>query len=180
MRFFADTRRQQVPTMRPHEIYKSVNPELVTRMLDWFRSNDKNVYKHALGTLANSRKLRLVYVQKKSMKDQYDWIHQTLQLRASDTMGEHLLQAWFMAGQQHILSSFCDSLGILHDGKGSIHGDLPKKLDDERLSAGIEKLLTENDRGLVALYLHVFNMQTEGGWDNLTEKLKSDERLQLA
>jgi|688.fasta_scaffold22224_4 hypothetical protein len=166
--------------MKPHEIYKAVDPALITQMLDWFRSNDKNVYKHTLATLANARKLRPVFVAKKSMAEQYKWIMQTLQLRASDTLGEHLLQAWFMAGHQAMLGTFCDALGILHDGKGSIHGDLPKVLDDTRLDAGIEKLLADNEPKIVALYLHVFNMQQEGGWENLSQRLASNANLALA
>jgi hypothetical protein len=166
--------------MKPHELYKAVDPAIVTQMLDWFRSNDKNVYKHCVATLANARKLRPVFIAKKSMADQYKWILQTLQLRASDTLGEHLLQAWFMAGHQAMLGTFCDALGILHDGKGSIHGDLPKALNDERLDAGVEKLLLDNDDKIVGLYLHVFNMQQEGGWPNLSERLASNPRLAIA
>lgn len=98
--------------MKPHELYKAVDPALVSRMLDWFRSNDKNVYKHTVATLASARKLRPVFVAKKSTADQYKWILQTLQLRASDTLGEHLLQAWFMAGHQAMLGTFCDALGL--------------------------------------------------------------------
>ena len=166
--------------MKPHELYKAIDPSLVTQMLDWFRSNDKNVYKHTVATLANARKLRPIYIGKKSMADQYKWIAQTLQLRASDTLGEHLLQAWFMAGHHAMLGTFCDALGILHDGKGSIHGDLPKALDDERLDTGIARLLEQSDQKIVALYLHVFNMQREGGWDNLNARLASHEQLKFA
>lgn len=157
--------------MRPHELYKTFDFALFKQMLDWFRANDKNVYLHTLATLAQARKLRPVYVQKKSIADQYRWIVDTLQLRASDTMGEHLLQAWFMAGHQAMLGAFCDAMGILHDGKGSIHGDLPQVLVDERLDAGIARLLEHHDAKIVELYLHVFNMQRPGGWENLTARL---------
>lgn len=166
--------------MKPHELYKSVDPATIFQMLEWFRSNDKNVYKHCVATLANARKLRPVFVEKKSTAEQYKWILQTLQLRASDAIGEHLLQAWFMAGHQAMLASFCDALGILHDGKGSIQGDLPKVLDSDRLNVGIEKLLKENDPKVVALYLHVFNMQSENGWENLNEHLAQNPSLALA
>jgi hypothetical protein len=166
--------------MKPHELYKAVDPALVSRMLDWFRSNDKNVYKHTVATLASARKLRPVFVAKKSTADQYKWILQTLQLRASDTLGEHLLQAWFMAGHQAMLGTFCDALGILHDGKGSIHGDLPEAMDDTRLDDGITKLLEHNEPKIVGLYLHVFNLQREGGWDNLSERLANNPQLQVA
>jgi hypothetical protein len=47
-----------------------------------------------------------------------------------------------------MLGTFCDALGILHDGKGSIHGDLPKALDDERLDTGIARLLSNRIKKL--------------------------------
>jgi hypothetical protein len=109
-------------------------------MLDWFRANDRNVYKSAVATLASNRKLRPVFIEKKPLADQYAWIHKTLKINACDTIGEHLLQAYLMAGQQSLLAMFCDGMGIPHDGKGSVVGDLPKKLDPERLTTTIDRL----------------------------------------
>ena len=85
-----------------------------------------------------------------------------------------------MAGQQSLLAMFCDGMGIPHDGKGSVVGDLPKKLDAERLNTTIDRLVDIFDPKLLTLYLHCFNMQVPGGWPELTEKLESDERLTLA
>jgi len=60
-------------------------------------------------------------------------------------------------------------------------GDLPKKLDGERLNATIDRLLEGGtDPKLVTLYLRCFNMQVEGGWPELSAKLADDERLVLA
>lgn len=167
-------------TVKAHELYSAVDPALVTQMLDWFRSNDRNVYKSAVATLAGNRKLRPVFIQKKPMTEQYAWIHKTLKLHVCDGIGEQLLQAYLMAGQQSMLAMFCDGLGIPHDGKGSVVGDLPKKLDSERLSATVDRLTGLFDPKLFALYLHCFNMQIPGGWPEMTEKLSSDERLALA
>ena len=166
--------------MKSHELYSAVDPAIVTQILDWFRTNDKNVYRSALATLAGNRKLRPVFVEKKSMVEQYAWIHKTLKLKPCDTIGEHLLQAYLMAGQQSMLAMFCDGMGIPHDGKGSVVGNLPKKLDAERLTTTIERLVDIFDPKLLAVYLHCFNMQTPGGWAELSEKLASDERLKLA
>ena len=166
--------------MKAHELYTAVDPAFVTQILDWFRANDKNVYRSAVATLANNRKLRPVFIEKKSMAEQYAWIHKTLKLKPCDTIGEHLLQAYLMAGQQSLLAMFCDGMGIPHDGKGSVVGDLPKKLDGERLTATIDRLAGLFDTKLLTLYLHCFNMQVPGGWPELTEKLTSDERLKLA
>ena len=166
--------------MKAHELYSAVDPAIVTQILDWFRANDRNVYKSAVATLADNRKLRPVFVQKKSMVEQYAWIHKTLKLKACDMIGEHLLQAYLMSGQQSLLAMFCDGMGIPHDGKGSVVGDLPKKLDPERLAGTIERLVDVFDPRLFTIYLHCFNMQVAGGWPELSEKLESDERLKLA
>ena len=168
------------PTVKAHELYSAVDPVLVTQMLDWFRANDRNVYKSAVSTLAANRKLRPVFIEKKPLVDQYSWIHKTLKLNACDTIGEHLLQAYLMAGQQSLLAMFCDGMGIPHDGKGSVVGDLPKKLDAERLSSTIDRLVDIFEPRLLAVYLHCFNMQTPNGWPELSAKLESDERLKLA
>jgi hypothetical protein len=166
--------------VKSHELYAAVDPAIVTQMLDWFRSNDRNVYKSAVATLAGARKLRPVFIQKKSLVDQYAWIHKTLKLNACDTIGEHLMQAFLMAGQQSMLAMFCDGMGIPHDGKGSVVGDLPKKLDPERLNTTIDRLVGLFDPKLLTLYLRCFNLQLPGGWPELSEKLSTDERLVLA
>ncbi|MGA0844983.1 MAG: hypothetical protein ACO3RV_00450 [Luteolibacter sp.] len=149
-------------------------------MLDWFREHDRNVYKSAVNTLSARRKLRPVFIQKKPLPDQYAWIHKTLKIAALSEIGEQLLQAYLMSAQQSMLAMFCDGMGIPHDGKGSVVGDLPKSLDAERLDSTLEKLLDLFDPKLLTLYLHCFNMQVASGWPELTSKLGSDERLVLA
>jgi hypothetical protein len=166
--------------VKAHELYTAADPAIVTQMLDWFRSNDRNVYKSAVATLAGNRKLRPVFVEKKTLVDQYAWIHKTLKINACNTIGEHLLQAYLMAGQQSMLAMFCDGMGIPHDGKGSVVGNLPKQLEADRLATTIDRLVELFDPKLLTLYLHCFNMQVDGGWSGLTEKLASDERLVLA
>jgi len=166
--------------VKAHEIYSAVDPAIVSQMLDWFRANDRNVYKSAVTTLAGNRKLRPVFIQKKSLPEQYAWIHKTMKLNSCDTIGEHLLQAYLMAGQQSLLGMFCDGMGIPHDGKGSVVGELPKQLDPERLTETVERLLGVFEPKLFTVYLHCFNLQAPGGWSNLSDMLASDARLTLA
>ena len=166
--------------MKAHELYSAVDPAVVTEILDWFRANDRNVYKTAVATLAGNRKLRPVFVQKKPLAEQYAWVHKTLKLNACDTIGEHLLQAYLMSAQQSMLAMFCDGLGIPHDGKGSVVGDLPKKIDAERLTSTIDRLVDIFDPKMLTMYLRCFNLQVPGGWPELTTALETDSRLKLA
>ena len=163
--------------MNAYEIYQTIDPALITDMFKWIREEDRRLYKTAIASLAANRKLRPVFVEKKSVVDQIAWMHKTLKLKTSDTIGEHLLQVWFMKGQKELLIGFCDGMGIEHDGEGSVEGSLPETLDDEKLKATIEALLEAHDPKLVTLYLTVFNLQTASGWDNLVALLESDERL---
>jgi hypothetical protein len=166
--------------VKAHELYQAVDPALVHQMLDWFREHQRAVYKNAVATLAQNRKLRPVYVQQKPLAEQYAWIHKTAALKPCDTIGEHLLQAWFLTAQQPLLAAFCDAMEIPHDGKGSVQGDLPAELDAGKLDVAVDTILADRDPRLVALYLHVFNLQVPGGWPTLTAKLAADERLKLA
>ncbi len=166
--------------MKSHEIFTTIDPAVVAEMLDWFRANDREVYKTVISTLASDRKLRPVFVQKKSLVEQYAWVQKTLQLRGCDPVGDQLMQAYLMAAQQKMLGMFCDGLGIEHDGKGSVSGALPKELDPKKLDETVEKLVDVFDSKIFTLYLLCFNMQVAGGYAALTEKLATDERLKLA
>lgn len=166
--------------MKSHEIFTAVDPAVVSKILDWFRDNERDVYKSAVSTLASHRKVRPVFVQKKSLPEQYAWIHKTLQLKSSDAIGDQVLQAYLMAGEQKMLGMFCDGMGIEHDGKGSVTGELPSELDAAKLDETVEKLSDVFDPKMFTVYLHCFNMQRLGGYPNLTAKLESDDRLKLA
>ena len=166
--------------MNSYEIYQTIDPALISDMFKWFRENDRRLYKTSVASLAANRKLRPIFVEKKSVVDQIAWMHKTLKFKTSDTIGEHLLQVWFMKGQKELLIGFCDGMGIEHDGEGSVEGTLPEVLDDDKLKATIEALLDAHDAKLVTLYLTVFNLQTKNGWDNLGDLLESDERLTLS
>ena len=166
--------------MQAHELFQKLKPSIVTDMLMWMRETDRSLYKTALGSLASSRRLRLPFLQKKPVTEQISWIHKTLGLKSSDTIAEHLLQVYFMQGQEKMLVTFCDSLDIPHNGKGQVEGELPENLDAQKLKTAVDALLEQNDPALVTLYLRTFNLQTPEGWTALADTLESDERLKLS
>lgn len=166
-------------TVNAYEIYQNIKPSIIVDLFTWMRNEERDLYKTTVATLANDRKLRPVFIQKKPVAEQIAWMHKTLKLKSSNMIGEHLFQVYFVQAQQGLLVAFCDAMGIKHDGKGSIDGALPKSLDDEKLKTAIDTLVADNDPQLVSLYLHIFNLQTQSDWKNLTETLASDERLKF-
>ena len=166
--------------MKAYELFQNVKPSIVEDIFMWFRDEDRNLYKTALGSLAANRKLRLAFLQKKPVSEQIAWIQKTLQLKTSDMIGEHLLQVYFMKGQEGMLATFCDAMGIPHDGKGQVEGELPESLDAEKLKIAVDALLEKSDPALVTLYLHTFNIQTPDGWTELGKVLENDDRLKLS
>ncbi|MBK1829310.1 hypothetical protein JIN77_01100 [Verrucomicrobiaceae bacterium R5-34] len=166
--------------MHAYELFTAVKPAIVNDMFMWMRETDRNLYKTALGSLATNRKLRLAFLQKKPATEQIAWMHKTLMLKSSDMIGEHLLQVYFMKGQEEMLATFCDGLEIPHDGNGQVEGELPETLDADKLKTAVDALLEKYDPALVALYLHTFNIQTPDGWEELSKTLAEDDRLKLA
>jgi len=166
--------------MKAFELYQNVKPSVITDLFMWMRDTDRELYKNALGSLAANRKMRLPYLQKKPVTEQITWMHKTLKLKSSDMMGEHILQVYFMKGQESMLVTFCDALEIPHDGNGQVESELPETLDADKLKKAVDALLEKSEPALVALYLHTFNLQTPDGWDELIKTLESDERLKLA
>ena len=165
--------------VKPHELFKQVDPAIVAELFTTFRDEERDVYKSALASLAQSRKLRPVFIQKKPVVEQIAWMHKTLKLRGSDMIGEHLLQVWFMKFQQPLLMGFCDGMGIAHNGEGSVEGELPAELDVAKLKETVEGLYADFNPKVVSLYLYLFNLQRPGGWDALTDTLANDGRIVL-
>lgn len=165
--------------MKAHELFKLLDPAIVAELFTTFREEEREIYKSTVTSLAQARKLRPVYVQKKPVVEQIAWMHKTLNLRGSDMIGEHLLQVWFMKFQQPLLIKFCDGMEIDHNGEGSVEGELPSELDEAKLCSTIETLFGDFNPKIVSLYLHVFNLQTPGGWESLTKLLAADERVKL-
>lgn len=163
--------------VKSYEIYKFADPASIEEMLMFFRDEDRNMYKTTLATLAASRKLRPVFIQKKPVADQVKWMHSALRFKQNSDIGEHMLQVWFMKAKPEVLITACDGLGIEHNGEGYVEGDLPEKLDDKKLKSTVDTLSKEYGDPLTAIYLHIFNLQIPGGWQNLSDLLQSDKRV---
>ena len=164
--------------MRAYQIFQNISPETGHQIIDFLREEDRDSYRATLSSLAAQRRLRPIFIQRKTREAQADWMIKNLQLKQCDGACEHLLQTWLMKGYQDVLVSFLDGVGIEHNGKGEVE-DLPEEIDEKKLKETADTLLGEYDHELVAVYFHMFNLQRVDGWDSLTSLLKSEPRLKL-
>jgi hypothetical protein len=165
--------------MKAHELFRGMTDAFASSVLQYFRDENRDVYRTTIASLAAARKLRPVYIQRKPAVEQVAWLIKTLRLRSSDEVAEQLLQVWLLKARQPMLVQFLDDLGIAHDEEGSVD-DLPESLDPDKLRTAVDNLLAAFPAPEVSVYLHMFQRQTAEGWPELAEILASDPRLQLA
>ncbi|MCB1086081.1 MAG: hypothetical protein KDM63_03475 [Verrucomicrobiae bacterium] len=164
--------------MKAHQIFQHCSPAFSRGIFHYLRTEQKEVYRTALATLATGRKLRPIFVQRKSPEQQYEWLQKTVQIKGSDGVCEHLLQLWLLKAQRNLLVKFLDGVGIEHDGEGAAD-DLPDEIDAKKLEKTVKALLADYDPELVAIYLHTFQLQKANGWDAIRELLEKEPKLQL-
>lgn len=164
--------------MKAHEIFQEADPATVASVFQYLRDEQREVYTMSLSTLASNRKLRPVFIQRKPAPAQIEWLVKNVKLKASDEIAEHVIQLWLMKAHQAVLIQFLDGLGIEHDGEGAAE-DIPDKIDAKKLKSTVTQLLKDHNPGVIRIYLHVFQMQKEEGWPEITALIESTPELQF-
>ncbi|MGH7935411.1 MAG: hypothetical protein ACREF8_00180 [Chthoniobacterales bacterium] len=165
--------------MKSHEIFQQMSPTLAAAIFTYLQQEQKPVLKAAIQGLANQRKLRAVFVERKPPNERFAWLQSALGRKISDTLAAHLLQAWLLGAQKPMLCDFLDSVGIKRDEDGTVD-ELPESPPKEKLREAIEQLVAKYPPEAVAVYLHAFHdMDSEVSWPPLGEVLAEDERLKL-
>jgi hypothetical protein len=165
-------------TMTYHELFGFMSPELSKRILDDTYAEDKPLYKLTLAAVADAKKLRPMFYEKKPRAERdADMISMLSRPRLEET-GANLLRGWLMKTQKPLLIDFLNALGLKH--KDGVVDDFPPTLDDATLKKAVDAMLSKHPKEIVIVYLNAFGNMNEAGWPNLNEMLEKDERLQLA
>jgi len=166
--------------MKAHLMFTTMSTATSQSITGWLRETEKQVFQSALNTLAAQRKLRPIFVARKTKTEQVAWMAEQLKSKLNEAVGENLLQIWLMKGRPAMLVSFLDTLGVSHDGNGGIEGDIPAVLDPEKIRTGVAALLSTHPAEEVAVYLNLFQLQQAGGWPELQTVLDADPKLHFA
>jgi hypothetical protein len=161
--------------MQSHELYQQMPAELSHGIIKYLREEERDVYKSIIASLTVQKKLRPVFIQKRPLEKQFEWILSTLSTRMGNDVGEQVLQVYLMKAQNGMLVDFLEALKIEHQ-EGAVD-DLPEEMDAAEVKAAVDTLLEKYDPATTSLYLRVFQSQRPDGWPAITEVLENDARL---
>jgi len=160
-----------------HELLGFMSPALAQEILTFSYESDKPVYRAVLAAVAEARKVRPVFLERQPRTQRHATMLQTLTRPALDMVTGNLIRSWLLKKYKSMLMDFLDSLGITH--KEGVVDDLPATMDDAKLRAAVDTLLSKYPPEVVAVYLNAFNDMNEVDWPNLKTILETEKRLQL-
>ena len=160
-----------------HELLGFMSPALALDILTYTHENDKPLYRATLSAVAESRKLRPVFLERQPKPQRHAAMLATLARPALEAVTNSLIRGWLLKKHKTMLTDFLDALAIKHED--GIVEQIPPTMDDAKLHAAVDALLAKYPPETVAVYLHAFNEMNEQEWPNLTTMLNSDPRLQL-
>ncbi len=160
-----------------HELFGFMSPSLALEILTYAYETDKPLYRATLGAVAESRKLRPIFLERQPRPQRHATMLATLARPALDMVTSNLLRTWLLKKHKPMLADFLDALGITH--QEGIVEDLPASIDEAKLRAAVDTLVAKYPPEAVAVYLHAFSEMNEVEWPGLKTMLDSDPRLQL-
>ena len=164
--------------MTSYEIFGHCSSQLANEIFIYLQEKEKPVYRAVIQNLANQRKLRPVFIERKPKSERHIWLQQALARKPADDLATQVLQIWLLGAQQPLICQFLDALQIKHDGKGVVD-QLPPEPEAEQLRSAVDLILGHYSPEVVTIYLRLFLMMDDAGWKKLREMLETDGRLKL-
>lgn len=160
-----------------HELLGFMSPALAREILEHAYGADKPLYKTALASVAEARKLRPVFIERQPRTQRHEAMLTTLMKPSLELITANLIRSWLLKKHNKLLVDFLDALGIPH--KEGVVEDLPESMDDAKLKPAVDAVLAKHPPEVVAVYLNAFSQMNEVNWPNLKTMLDQDSRLQL-
>jgi hypothetical protein len=163
--------------LKSHELLGFMSPALANEILAFAFDEEKPTYRAILQTVAEARHVRLVFLERQPRVQRNTTILTTLTRPQLDVAAGTLLRTWLVKKQSAMLVDFLNSLGIANEN--GVVEDLPATVDDAKLKAAVDGLLTKYPSEAVGVYLNAFNDMNQANWPNLKTLLENEPRLQL-
>lgn len=160
-----------------HELFGFMPATLASEMLETAYELDRPNYRVTVNAVAEARKLRTAFLERKPRVERHQDMIATLAKPRLDAVASNLIRVWLLKKHSAMLADFLDGLEISH--KDGVVDDLPETIDDAKLQAAVEKLLSKYPKEEVAVYLNAFYSMNDVNWPNLKNILESEHRLQF-
>ena len=160
-----------------HELFGFMSPALANEILNYAYESEKPVYKATLKGVAQALHVRPVYLERQPRAQRHTSMIQILSRPGLDAVAASLLREWLVKKHKAMLVDFLNALEIKNEE--GVVDDLPQAVDDAKLKAAVEALLSKYPHEAVAVYLNAFNDMNQANWANLKQILESDSKLQL-
>lgn len=161
-----------------YELFGFMPATLSTEIIEQTFATNKELYRATLAAVAQARKLRPVFYERKPRAERHKDMIDMLSRPRMDVTANALIRGWLMKNEAPMLTEFLNRLEIPH--KDGAVEDLPPTVDDAKLKAAVDALLERYAREKVVVYLHAFDAMNEVRWPNLKDLLEKDPRLQLS
>ena len=161
-----------------HELLGFMSPNLSAEILEHAYQADKELYKATLAAVAQARKVRPLFLQRQPRADRHVAMLATLARPAMEPAAAGLVRGWLVKKHTALLADFLNAIGVPH--KDGVVEDLPASMDDARLNAAVDLVLSKHPPEVVIVYLHAFYEMNEARWPNLKALLETDPRLRFA
>jgi hypothetical protein len=161
-----------------YELFGFMPASLAAEIIEQTFAHNKELYRVTLTAVAEARKLRPVFYERKPRVERHKDMVDMLSRPRLEGAASALVRGWLMKSETAMLTDFLDALGVAH--KDGAVEDLPPTMDDAKLKAAVDGLLAKYAREKVVVYLHAFDAMNEVRWPNLKDLLEKDARLQLA
>src|SRR5687768_3859373 len=110
--------------MTSHDLFAAMPGTLAHQILEDMLAEDKPFYRGILDTVAQARKVRVVFLERQPRTERHQTVAGTLARPTMEMAASNLLRSWFLKKQSALLTQFLEGLGIEHE-KGVVE-NLPE------------------------------------------------------
>jgi hypothetical protein len=161
-----------------HELFGFMSSGLALQILEHAHQTNKELYKAALCSVAEARKLRPMFFERVPRAQRHADMVSMLGRPRLELTAASLIRDWLMKKQNAMLCEYLNSLGIAHK-EGAVE-ELPAQVPDDKLNAAVDNLLAKFPAEEVIVYLNAFYSMNDVRWANLETLLQDNPRLQFA
>src|SRR5262245_32725873 len=98
--------------MTSHELFAGMPPKLATEILEYAYTTDKDLYRATLAAVAESRKVRAVFLERQPRATRNNTMITMLSRGPLEPAADNLLRYWLLKKHNAVLTDFLDGLKI--------------------------------------------------------------------